>query len=72
MSKTEKWHQRRLARYFMEHYAQYEETAEFWMDPAPNQWLFDIRELGFRIEITCDDKGNVTETKYDLKRVSRL
>ena len=72
MGKTEKWYQRRLAKYFSEHYEQYEEKAEFWMDPAPNQWLFDIPELGSRIEITCNDKGVVTETRYELKKVGLL
>lgn len=65
--KTEKWYQRRLAKYFTEHYGQYEDTAEYWNDPASNQWLFDIPELGIRVEITCDDSGNVHEQKYYLK-----
>lgn len=32
--KPEKWYQRRLAKYFTEHFEQYEDTAEFWNDPA--------------------------------------
>lgn len=62
--KTEKWYQRRLAKYFTEHYAQYEDTTTYWPDPAINQWLFDIPELGVRIELTCTDKGVVTEQRY--------
>lgn len=62
--RPEKWYQRRLAKHFTEHYEQYEDTTEFWNDPAPNQWLFDIPELNARIELTCDDEGVVTEQRY--------
>ena len=64
--KPEKWYQRRLARYFTEHYEQYEDVAEYWNDPAPNQWLFDIPELDIRVELTCDDYGRVYEQKYKM------
>lgn len=64
--RAEKWYQRRLAAYFTEHYAQYEDTVEFWGDPARNQWLFDIPELGKRIELTCNEKGVVTEFHYPI------
>ena len=62
-----KWYNRRLAKYFVEHYEAYENTAEYWPDPEINQWLFDIYELGIRVELTCDDKGNVYEQQYYLK-----
>lgn len=65
--RTEKWYQRRLARYFTEHYEQFEDAAEYWTDPSINQWLFDIPELGLRIELTCNDSGVVTEERYELK-----
>lgn len=65
--KTEKWYQRRLAAYFTEHYAQYEDTAEFWNDPAMNQWLFDIPELDERITLTCYDDGRVTSSVFHIK-----
>ena len=65
--KTEKWYQRRLAAYFTEHYAQYEDTAEFWNDPAMNQWLFDIPELNERITLTCYDDGRVTGSVFHIK-----
>lgn len=63
--KTEKWYQRRLAKYFTEHYEQYEDTATYWPDPAINQWLFDIPELSVRIELTCTDKGEIKEQRYN-------
>jgi hypothetical protein len=69
--KTEKWYQRRLAKYFTEYYEQYEDTVEFFNDPAPNQWLFDIPELGVRVELTCDRKGDIHEEKYELN-IDRL
>ncbi len=68
MSKPEKWYQRRLAQYFTEHYESYEDSAEYWNDPAPNQWLFDIPELGIRVELTCKDNGNVEEQQYLLNK----
>lgn len=64
--KPEKWYQRRLAKYFTEHFEQYEDTAEFWNDPAENCWLFDITELGQRIELVCRDNGKVEETRFEL------
>lgn len=64
--KPEKWYQRRLAKYFTERYAQYEDSATYWPDPRINQWLFDIPELGVRIELTCTDKGEVNEQRYTL------
>lgn len=66
--KTEKWYQRRLAKYFEEHYAQYEDVATFWPDPAINQWLFDIPERGARVELTCTDKGVVKEQRYRMNQ----
>lgn len=64
--RNDKWYQRRLAKYFTEHYSQYEDTAEFWNDPAPNQWMFDIPELGVKIELTCDEDGNVITVQYPM------
>lgn len=64
--KAEKWYQRRLAAYFSKHYEKYEYTSEFWNDPAIKQWLFDISELGLRVELTCNDKGEIAETTYPL------
>ena len=66
MKRADKWYQRRLAKYFSEHYSQYEDTAEFWINPSPNQWLFDIPKLKVKIEITCDEKGNVTEFRFPI------
>lgn len=65
--KNEKWYQRRLAKYFTEHYEQYEDSAEWFNDPFINQWLFDIPECGVRIELTCNDNGVIKEQRYKVK-----
>lgn len=66
--KPEKWYQRRLSKYFTEHYEQYEDTAEYFPDPFVNQWLFDIPERGVRVELTCTDEGVVKEQRYRMKQ----
>ena len=66
--KPEKWYQRRLAKYFTENYEQYEDTAEYYPDPFVNQWLFDIPGRGVRVELTCNDKGEVKEQRYKMKQ----
>ena len=66
--KPEKWYQRRLARYFTEQFEQYEDSAEYFPDPFVNQWLFDIPELGVRVELTCNDKGEVKEQRYKMDK----
>lgn len=68
MTKPEKWFQRRLAAYFEKHYSEYEDRVEYWNDPAPNQWLFDIPELETKVELTCDEKGNIKEQRYPIGR----
>lgn len=65
MKHSEKWYQRRLAKYFTENYERYEDVTKFFNDPAPNQWLFDISELKVRVELTCDEKGLVHEQRYE-------
>lgn len=66
MKHPEKWYQRRLAKYFAEHYEKFEDSAEYWTDPAMNQWLFDIPERGVRVELTCSDKGVISEQRYKM------
>lgn len=66
MKHLDKWYQRRLSKYFDEHYSEYEDEAEWWFDPEPNQWLFDIPKLSMRVELTCNDKGVVTEQIYKI------
>lgn len=64
--KPEKWYQRRLTKYFTDYYGPYEDTAGFYPNPAVNQWLFDIPELGLRIKLTCNDNGGVKEHRNKI------
>lgn len=64
--RPEKWYQKHLAKYFTEQYGQYEDTAEFWTNPAPNQWLFRIPELGVKVRLTCNDRGVVEERRTNV------
>lgn len=65
--KTEKWYNNRLQKYFDSHYGQYTNTAEWYVNPAVNKWKCDILELGVTITFTCDDDGNVTEKRKEIK-----
>ena len=58
--RTEKFYKNRLNKYFNEHYPDYEETAEWYVDPAPNEWMFEIPGRG-KILLICNDNGKVTE-----------
>ena len=60
-----KWYQRRLAKYFTENYDKYEDFAEFYNDPAYNQWLFYIPQLNKNIVLTCNNDGVVIESVYE-------
>ena len=69
VARTEQWYRSRLSRFFDTHYLNYEDDILWWTDPAPNQWLFDIPELNTRVELACDNKGNVTVTEYPMKGI---
>lgn len=60
---SESWYQERLQRYFDEYFKPYEETAEWYVNPAPNKWKFIIPELGLVIRLTCTERGIVTELR---------
>ena len=72
--KYERWYHRRLFNYFREWYEDLEDEGEieFYNDPAPNQWLFDIPELDVRVKLTCDQNGNVFEEIYSLTTLKRI
>lgn len=53
----------RLKRYFDEHYGDYEETAEWYVDPDINTWKFKISELEVIITLICNDQGVVIERR---------
>ena len=72
-TKLERFQHRRLFNYFREWYEDLEDEGEieFYNDPAPNQWLFDIPELNVRVKLTCDKDGNVFEEVYNLTTLKR-
>ena len=51
----------RLSQYFDSHYQEYTETAEWYTNPAINQWKFEIPGIGV-VVLTCSSDGDVTET----------
>lgn len=67
ITRTHAWYRTRLGRFFDNYYLEYEDDIRWFVDPAPNQWLFDIPELNTRVELTCDIKGNVTVQEYNMK-----
>lgn len=68
MSKTDRFYRNKLQLYFDEHYAEYEDTVEYYNNPAPNQWKFYIPELSVVVTLICDDLGGVT-AKAKIKRI---
>lgn len=63
LTKTEKYYQNRLQRYFNRNFGAYEETAEFYVNPVINKWRFIIRELDLEVTLTCNDIGWVVEKR---------
>ena len=66
MVKHEWFYIKHLQKYFNEHYKEYEDTAEWYGNPKPNQWKCRISELSILLYLTCDDEGNVTEYQVEL------
>lgn len=66
-TKTERYYQRHLQKYFDKHYIEYDETVECFVDPAINKWRFIVPELGIEVNLTCDDTGRVSEKKEMIK-----
>lgn len=65
MNHSKKWYRTRLQKYFDTFFKEYEETAEWYVDPAPNKWNFTIPELGYTFTLYCNEQGEVIETKYE-------
>lgn len=60
--KTERFYQNHLRKYFDKHFSEYEDTVEYFVDPAPNQWKFTVPELDETIILVCEDSGKVRKT----------
>ena len=65
MSKSD-FYYRCLNKYFYKHYGEYEFDAQWFIDPAENQWKFYIPEVGLLIALTCDEYGHITKTEESL------
>lgn len=63
MKHTDIWYRNRLSKYFIEKYGDYEWTASFYTNSAPNEWLFIIPELCSKIKLICHDDGQVIEKR---------
>lgn len=59
--RNEKFYNIRLSNYFDAHYGKYEGIAEWYVNPAPNQWKFEIPRIGV-VVLICSDDGKITET----------
>lgn len=65
MPRTQRFYTNHLQRYFDEYYGEHDDYAEYYVDPAPNQWKFYIPSLGKLVLLTCDDNGEITEIIKD-------
>ena len=68
MKHTDIWYQNRLNKHFDKYYSEFKYDAEFYENPAPNQWLFDIPELNLQFKLTCQEDGRVRETQSIMLR----
>lgn len=59
-----------LAYYFDQHYGKYADEAEFYTNPAPNIWRFEIPSLYIEVKLTEQD-GHITE-KVSITHAGRL
>lgn len=64
MKHKDVWYQRRLAKYFDEHFFTIEDNVEFYPDPAVNIWLFEHTGFNIMIKLTCNDNGVVIKELY--------
>lgn len=66
--RSETWYNRKLQKYFDEHYVEYEETAGYYVNPSINVWKFEIPEKGIKVTLTCEDNGNIIENIYRIPK----
>lgn len=64
MKHKDVWYQRRLAKYFDEHFFAIEDIVDFYPDPEVNVWLFEHTGFNIMIKLTCNDDGTVTKELY--------
>lgn len=59
--RSETFYYSKLAKYFDAHYQAYAEIVEWYTNPAPNQWKFEIPGISV-VVLTCFDNGKIIET----------
>ena len=64
--KSKRFYRHYLQRYFDALYSEYEDSASFYNNPAPNQWSFEIPELSVKVLLTCDENGIITEERRQI------
>lgn len=60
MKRTAEWFEKRLYSFFICKYADCE-SAEFYIPPKKNQYVFDLPDRKQRIVLTCHDDGKMEE-----------
>ena len=63
--RSETFYYNRLAKYFDTHYQEYAKIVEWYTNPAPNQWKFEIPGVSM-VALTCFDDGKIVVTTSDL------
>ena len=59
----------RLNKYFLSHYGEYENTANWYPDNSDNIWRFDIDELQITVTLICNnDTGHIRE---EIERIDQ-
>ena len=53
----DQFYNRRLELYYNSHLKDFDSEIEWYVNPAPNQWKFELR--GVITVLTCDDNGVV-------------
>lgn len=64
MHKSDRFYDGKLQRYFDKYYGELEDSAEFYNNPAANQWKFYIPEYKAEILLICHDSGRVEEFRH--------
>ena len=59
MGRKEDFYNRKLNKYFESHYPGRDMDAEWYVNPKPNAWMFELD--GERHTLVCDENGNVHE-----------
>ena len=68
LTKTEKYYNDHLQKYFDRRYGKYGENAEYYVNPAINKWQFKIPELCIEVTLICNDAGRIIEKRRNVNK----